>query len=490
MPLQTGLFADLIAEEARTAEAIRAALAEKRSSLENPQTPLSYPAEWLLDIFNGGRTDSGIRVSELTALQASTVLTCVDLISGKTSSLPFHVLERSMTASKRAIHRVAYEHEYYEVVAEEPNPEMSRQTFLKAFLCHCLLWGNGYAEIQRGYGGVVTGIWPRNPSKTRPRRITEPMTLPARPWRPYPVELPAWSMVYETTDGVSDQDVSDNDAASGYMRLIAAEDMLHVPGLSLDGRVGQSTVWLAREIIGQALVSVKFGSKYFANYARPGGILELPAMKPEDRNLARQSWQEAQGGENAHRVAAMPVGTKWTQVTSDPEKAQSLELQAFVRTQIAATFHVPNRMAGDNTHASKGSTEQENQELLDYTLSPWLNAIKQEWKRKLFPHPGVGRRPKSPFYVDFDTSGLVRANAADREKFNASGKQWGYLSTNDIRASENLNPIEEPWADEYWMPINMTLPTTPYNPEYPMGEANAGQPGGSIDKKLTPQEDK
>ena len=25
---------------------------ERRSSLENPQTPLSYPAEWLLDIFN------------------------------------------------------------------------------------------------------------------------------------------------------------------------------------------------------------------------------------------------------------------------------------------------------------------------------------------------------------------------------------------------------------------------------------------------------
>jgi hypothetical protein len=25
---------------------------EKRTSLENPQTPLSFPAEWLLDIFS------------------------------------------------------------------------------------------------------------------------------------------------------------------------------------------------------------------------------------------------------------------------------------------------------------------------------------------------------------------------------------------------------------------------------------------------------
>src|ERR1700739_4233967 len=87
---------------------------EMRSSLENPQTPLSFPAEWLLDIFNGGRTDSGIRVSELTAFQCSTFLACVDLIAGSLASLPKHVFERTIVASGRASHRVAYEHNYYD----------------------------------------------------------------------------------------------------------------------------------------------------------------------------------------------------------------------------------------------------------------------------------------------------------------------------------------------------------------------------------------
>src|ERR1700739_4640415 len=89
---------------------------EMRSSLENPQTPLSYPAEWLLDIFNGGRTDSGIRVSELTALQVITFLACVDLIAGKIASLPIHVYERAVGKSGRAAHRVAYEHDYYDLI--------------------------------------------------------------------------------------------------------------------------------------------------------------------------------------------------------------------------------------------------------------------------------------------------------------------------------------------------------------------------------------
>src|SRR3954468_5871983 len=135
---------------------------EQRSSLENPQTPLSYPAEWLLDIFNGGRTDAGVRVSELTAFQIVTFLSCVDLIAGVVSSLPWHVYERRIGKHGRAINRVAYEHDYYDLCSAEPNEEMSWQTFLYAFLCHMLAWEGAYAEIQRDGGNAVVAFWPRN----------------------------------------------------------------------------------------------------------------------------------------------------------------------------------------------------------------------------------------------------------------------------------------------------------------------------------------
>src|SRR5579863_7789144 len=83
---------------------------EVRSSLENPQTPLSFPAEWLLDIFNGGRTDSGIRVSELTAFQVSTFLSGVDLIAGKIASFPVHLYEKVPALNgRRVAHRMAFD---------------------------------------------------------------------------------------------------------------------------------------------------------------------------------------------------------------------------------------------------------------------------------------------------------------------------------------------------------------------------------------------
>src|SRR5215469_7519632 len=85
---------------------------ERRSSLENPQTPLSYPAEWLLDIFNGGRTDSGIRVSELTALQVSTVLCCGNIVANGVASLPLYIYERSFK-NGREVKKIAYQHALY-----------------------------------------------------------------------------------------------------------------------------------------------------------------------------------------------------------------------------------------------------------------------------------------------------------------------------------------------------------------------------------------
>ncbi len=118
-------------------------------------------------------------------------------------------------------------------------------------------------------------------------------------------------------------------------------------------------------------------------------------------------------------------------------------------------MHVPARMVGDTSHASRGTTEQENQEYLSYSLASWINALKQEWKRKLFPHAGIGRRPKNPFYVDFDTAEYVRASAADRTTFYANGRQWGYLSTNDILGLEKMNPSPDAAAEKLWKPVNM-----------------------------------
>src|ERR1700736_1858508 len=91
-------------------ELLQAQMAERRSSLENPQTVLSFPAEWLLDAWSGGATDSGVRVSEMTALQVSTVFACVQLIATAIAGLDLLVLERFESKKKRVGRRLAFDH--------------------------------------------------------------------------------------------------------------------------------------------------------------------------------------------------------------------------------------------------------------------------------------------------------------------------------------------------------------------------------------------
>jgi phage portal protein BeeE len=125
-------------------------------------------------------------------------------------------------------------------------------------------------------------------------------------------------------------------------------------------------------------------------------------------------------------------------------------------------------MVGDNTKASRGTTEQENQEYLSYTLAPWINSHEQEFKRKLFPHPKVGRRPNNPFYVQFDVSGMIRPDSASRTAYYTAGRQWGWLSPNDVLAMEKANPIDQPWAEEHLQAVNMAVAETGEAPT-PMG---------------------
>jgi len=421
---------------------------ERRTSLENPSTPLSYPAEWLLDIFNGGRTDSGIRVSEMTALQVSTVLTCVNIIANGVSSLPLHVYEKLMRDGRLG-KRVAFNHALYDLLHSEPNDEMSSATWLQTMMCHALLWGNHYSEIQRSRDdNAVVALWPHNPTRCRPVRLLEKQEIGGD-------EYPAGTLVYEITEAMIGGQIAPEDSTDDKVlnrRVVLAENVIHLHGLSLDGRVGQDTVNLARQAIGLALATEKYGAKFFGNNARPAGILTTPGKLAEKAiETLKRSWSEAHGGENAQKTAVLESGVTYTKIAATPEEAQNIETRKFQRVEIANVFGVPARMVDGDEHAARSTAEQSAIELLNYCLHPWLNKIEHEFKRKLFPKTG---RSSGKYFSKFDTRQLMYPDAASRSTFYGNGKQWGYLTANDIREMEGLNPIEDGTGDRLWMPVN------------------------------------
>lgn len=427
----------------------RLGLALLRSSLENPQTPLSYPAEWLLDIFNGGRTDSGLRVSEMTAIQVTTVFQCVNIICNGIAAHPLNVYS-TQAKSGRTAKIKAPDHPLFDILHHEPNVEMTSTTWRKTMQSHILLWGNGYSELQRNGKGQVIAIWPRNPARTRPVRITESMTIEGTTY-------PPGTLVYETYETLGDSQIMEQDYAGdkfGTRRLVLAEDMLHIPGLSLDGRLGNDVVILARQAIGLALATEKFGAKYFGNSAIPAGLLSTAGdMSDIQFETFRRSWAEAHGGENAHKTGVLPPGVTFQKIQDTAESAQMINTRKYQRQEIASVFNVPGHMVGvSGDDAGKATVEQSSIEFKLFCLDPHIVAWEQELRRKLFYKTGS---TPNKYVAGFDLRKLMYPDAASRSAYYSSGKQWGYLCTDDIHELEGMNPVEDGSGEKYWMPNNM-----------------------------------
>jgi HK97 family phage portal protein len=459
-------------------------LAEFRTSLENPQTPLSFPAEWLLDIFNGGRTDSGIRVSEMTALQVTTVLACVALKAGAIAALDWQIFEKMVNGDGRPSRRIAIDHDYWDLLHDEPNPEMSSFTMRNTVQAHRMLWGNGYIELQRDGGNRIVAMWPRQPAKMKLRRASQKMTIAGELVRP-------GDLFYATTEGqetfsVVDVDETVNDGHSSERGILPA-DMIHLPGLSLDGRIGQDTVQLARNAIGLALATEKFGGKFFGNGALGYGIFKLPGTLPNEQfDKFRNEVQEAWGGENVNRPLILQGGQDYTPTSTKPNEAQFIDTRNFQIAEICRVMgNVPPHMIGVTEKTSRANVEQIGQEFLSFSLRPDLTCWCQETRRKMLPHASVGRNAGRKFGIGFDTWPLVTPAAADLRTFIQAMVQWGVWAPNDARERLGENPLKDPGADVTWMQINMAPVDQLYEtPALPGAGGGSQDDGGQYSQRL------
>ena len=95
--------------------------------------------------------------------------------------------------------------------------------------------------------------------------------------------------------------------------------------------------------------------------------------------------------------------------------------------------------------------ESQNISFAVHTIRPWLVRIEQAINKTLIPENEKGR-----YYAQFNIDGLMRGDYKSRMEGYAIARQNGWMSANDIRALENLNPIsEEEGGNAYLVNGNM-----------------------------------
>ena len=371
-----------------------------------------------------GGTTSGKTVTERSAMQMTAVYSCVRILAEAIAGLPLHLYRYGEDGSKEK----AIDHPLYALLHDEPNPEMTSFVFRETLMTHLLLWGNAYAQIIRNGKGDVVALYPLMPNRMKVDRDEH------------------GELYYEYR---TSQD--DAHTMKGSVVRLSPRDVLHVPGLGFDGLVGYSPIAMAKNAIGLAIATEEYGSKFFANGATPGGVLEHPNVV-KDPERVRSSWNAAFGGSaNANKVAVLEEGMKYTPISISPEQAQFLETRKFQIDEIARIFRVPPHMIGDLEKSSFSNIEQQSLEFVKYTLDPWVCRWEQSMQRALLKPD-----EKSAYFLKFNVDGLLRGDYQSRMNGYAVGRQNGWMSANDIRELENLDRISaEDGGDLYLVNGNM-----------------------------------
>ena len=378
---------------------------EKRSLEDIPELK-----GWLF----GATTAAGVDVTPESALNLLAVYACIRVLAEAVAQLPLIVYRRLDGGGKER----ATDHPLYPILHDLPNREMTSFTFRETLVGHQCGWGNAYAEIEWSGAGEVIGLWPLRPDAMK-------------------VTRDAAGLVYEYGTGAD-------------KRVLPGWRVLHVPGLGFDGRVGYTPIEIAREAIGIGLAAQEFEARFFQNDARPGIVLEHPGhLGDEAYEHLKNSWTDEHGGVmNASRPGILEEGMKIHEVGLPAKDVEFLSTRKFQKQEIASLYRVPPHMIADLERATFSNIEQQSLEFVVFTLTPWLTRWEQAITWKLIP-PGQ----RSEYFAEFLVDGLLRGDMASRYTAYATGRQNGWLSANDIRERENMNPVEG--GDVYLIPMNM-----------------------------------
>jgi phage portal protein BeeE len=84
-----------------------------------------------------------------------------------------------------------------------------------------------------------------------------------------------------------------------------------------------------------------------------------------------------------------------------------------------------------------------------YSMLP----IFKRWEENINMQLLSEKERRAGHYIEFKIDSLLRGDAVSRSTAYAQGRQWGWLSVNDIRKLENMSAI--PNGDIYMQPLNM-----------------------------------
>ncbi|MEV4934595.1 phage portal protein [Sphingobium sp. LSP13-1-1.1] len=381
-----------------------------------------------------GGNSSGEPVTDGTVLALSAAWACVNLVAGTIATLPVMVYRPAKGGRV-----VASDHWLYRILHDDPNADQTAVDFWE-YTCAALeLRGNAYAEKIRGSGGQVVGLDPIAPGIVSCRRRGD------------------GELEYRWTwNGVSRRETSAN--------------VLHIRGFGGDPLGGISPISAGAETFGHARALNRTSGSVFRNAMMPSGVYQTSAKltAEQTQQIEQLLAKKYQGAANAGRPLVIGHDLKWEQLTMSPEDMEMLESRGFSVEEVCRMWGVPPHMIGHtagNTQLGSSISEQ-TRGFVMFTLRRRLKRIEAALRKQLLTPQDIAQG----IIIEINLDGLLRGAPAERSAFYNAGLQNGWFTINEVRALENLPPVEGgdvPRMQMQNMPITMTAAPSTINATAP-----------------------
>jgi len=368
-------------------------------------------------LIGSGKSSAGVQVTPESAMAVPIVQNCVTLLAESVAQLPLELYYRTANGQRDA----AINHPLYDVLRYQPNGFQTPYEHREGGQLALGLRGNCYSFMERRDDGNITALWPLHNDKVIVCK--GPDLLP-------------YYQVGAHTD------------------RFAMRQIHHVRWHSHNHYEGMSPIMLHADAVGLAQAVRQYTGKSFANGVSVSGVIERPREAPAikdqgsiDRVL--DQWGSKFGGmDNAKKVAMLQEGMTFKPVSMTNVDAEIIGILKLSGVDCARIYKIPLPMVNDLDKANYNTIEQLLIQFVVFGLLPWIKRHEQSMMRDfLLP------QDRRDYFIEFNLAGLMRGDQKSRYEAYAIGRQWGWLSVNDIRRLENMPPVMG--GDVYLQPLNM-----------------------------------
>lgn len=377
-----------------------------RSAIEKRNVSVSTDEEQKLLQMLGISEDVG-SVKGKNALKESTVFSCIKIKSDAISKLPLKLHNKETKE----------EHYLKNILKLRPNPYMTSSAFWKSIETNKNIYGNGYAYIDRKAGRVV-GLYPLDSSKVK--IVINNAGL---------IKNKGNNLVYyiiTLTDGRKIKVTNDN--------------ILHFKDFTLDGIVGYSPLDYLEALVEGA----KGGQEFIRNFIKNGmtakGLITYVGdLNEQAKRNFREKFEEMSSGlKNSGRVAMLPLGYQYQNVSFNMADAQFLENSTLTVTQIASAFGVKMHQLNNLDRSTHTNIQEQQRSFYVDTLQAILEDMEQELNYKLLSQGELN----DGWYFKFNVNSIIRSDIKTRYEAYRIGIQGGFMTPNEVRELEELQDMD------------------------------------------------